>query len=398
MRLPGQIVVACWLALWLTAPLAAQEEPRLYREGGGWAEEVSGSLPAARTLKIHTTNGNLQVTGAAQPNITYVIKKRVYKYSEEGARRELARFRVIASSHGDVAIIEGQSEWGPSRMSADFQITVPRGTEMVRAHTDGGNLALEHLNGKTEAESGGGNLSIEDIGGSVSALTGGGNVYVGETHGEVKVSTGGGNMHISSAGGRVLASSGGGNVEVGNTTAEVRLSTGGGSVRVTKCSRLQAETGGGNIELGEADGPVGIETGGGGIRVGSARGAVRAQSGGGGIELYKLGQSAEAETGAGSIVAEFVAERGKFESSRLESGAGDIVVYLPDNLPVTVRADVDAAYGHHIRSDFPEFKLRSESGDFGPRELYGEGDLNGGGPLLKIHTSTGNIELRRGRR
>jgi len=49
-------------------------------------------------------------------------------------------------------------------------------------------------------------------------------------------------------------------------------------------------------------------------------------------------------------------------------------------------------------TDFPEVKVTSEGGEWGPREIYGQGAINGGGPLLKIHTTAGNIELRRGKR
>jgi hypothetical protein len=31
----------------------------------------------------------------------------------------------------------------------------------------------------------------------------------------------------------------------------------------------------------------------------------------------------------------------------------------------------------------------------GPREFYAEGNLNGGGPLLHVHTTAGNIEIKR---
>ena len=52
--------------------------------------------------------------------------------------------------------------------------------------------------------------------------------------------------------------------------------------------------------------------------------------------------------------------------------------------------------GHKITSDFPELKITSEGGSWGPKEVYASGQLNGGGPLLKISTTLGNIELRKG--
>jgi hypothetical protein len=83
-----------------------------------------------------------------------------------------------------------------------------------------------------------------------------------------------------------------------------------------------------------------------------------------------------------------------FTDSRLETSVGDIVVYVPDGLGVTVRAAVEVARGEGIVSDFPDLKISRPSG-YGPRETFAEGSLNGGGPVLHVHTTTGNIEFRR---
>jgi hypothetical protein len=69
-------------------------------------------------------------------------------------------------------------------------------------------------------------------------------------------------------------------------------------------------------------------------------------------------------------------------------------VYIPDGLGITIRAAVEAARGQGIQTDFPEIKVHGSS-DYGPREFYAEGSLNGGGPVLHVHTSTGNISFKR---
>jgi hypothetical protein len=106
-----------------------------------------------------------------------------------------------------------------------------------------------------------------------------------------------------------------------------------------------------------------------------------------------------AETAAGPITAEFVGKSGDFTESSLTTSVGDIIVYLPADLHVTVRASIETAMGHKIKSnDFPELKITSEGGNWGPKEIYATGQLNGGGPILKISTTMGNIELRKGSR
>ena len=79
----------------------------------------------------------------------------------------------------------------------------------------------------------------------------------------------------------------------------------------------------------------------------------------------------------------------------LETSAGDITVYLAADLPITIRAGIDVANGHSIRSDFPDIHISSEGGDYGPKTYTAEGQLNGGGPVLKVRTTTGDITFRR---
>jgi hypothetical protein len=81
--------------------------------------------------------------------------------------------------------------------------------------------------------------------------------------------------------------------------------------------------------------------------------------------------------------------------SALETPAGDIILYLSSDVHATVRAAIEVAQGHRITSDFPEIRITSEGGDWGPKTYIAEGRINGGGPVLKIRTTTGNIELRR---
>jgi len=136
-----------------------------------------------------------------------------------------------------------------------------------------------------------------------------------------------------------------------------------------------------------------VETGGGSIELGSAKGPVRAETGAGRIVLDGV-PSARAETGSGAIEAKFVAGGGRGDST-LETGAGDITVYLPENLNITVRASIELANGHNIRSDFPGIHVNTDGGQWGPKTMTADGSLNGGGPMLKVRTTTGDIYFRR---
>jgi DUF4097 and DUF4098 domain-containing protein YvlB len=124
----------------------------------------------------------------------------------------------------------------------------------------------------------------------------------------------------------------------------------------------------------------------------SAKGHVHAETGGGGIELDGV-PSARAETGAGTINVKIVNTGGERHDSDLETSAGDINVYIASDVAINVLASVDMGSGHHIKSDFSDIHVSSE-GDSWSKTLTAEGKLNGGGPTLKVHTSTGDINIK----
>jgi hypothetical protein len=86
---------------------------------------------------------------------------------------------------------------------------------------------------------------------------------------------------------------------------------------------------------------------------------------------------------------------GKFSDSTLETGVGDIIVYLPSDLKVSIHATIDVATSKEaiVVKDLQGIRVVSEGGEYGPREMSAEGNLNGGGPMLRVHTSTGKIEF-----
>lgn len=372
-----QLQLATLLLAISLAAVAQDSNARVFRaERGDWIEESNGSLTATRTVKVKTTSGAIHITGGQQGNITYTVRKHVHAESEEAARREFARLRFTTGTAGDIAILRGECE-NYTRGSVEFDVHVPNQTYLIRAETSGGAIVANNVAGRVEATTGGGSIQMDQIGQGIYATSGGGSIDIGKVGGEARVETGGGPIKIGSAGGQVIASSGGGTVYVGIGKA-MKLETGGGSIHVDKCSgEIKASTGGGAIYVYEVEGHAVVESGGGSIHVGPVRGGLRA------------------ETGSGPIIADLAAGGGTFTDSRLETSAGDIIVYIPENLGVIIRADVEIANGRGIRSDFPGLKITYADNRWGPREASAEGALNGGGPVLHVHTTTGSIEFKK---
>jgi DUF4097 and DUF4098 domain-containing protein YvlB len=391
-------IVLLLLPLALAQDTRPDEQTRVFQDNGRWTRRITGSLPAAKNLRVKVDTGSVRVEGGSQQNISYSINNHSYASSEDKARREFEGYKINVYVRGDTAWVTGEWQGGrPHRSSTEFVISVPRNIELAKVATEGGDLVATGMAGRVEAETGGGTIHVDNIEGSINAETGGGSIDVGTVGGDLTLRTGGGSIKVMAAKGKINAESGGGSVMVVSGLQSAVLETGGGNIEVQRCSgSLKVTTGGGSIDLGEIGGPAEIETGGGSIRLSSATGMVQAQTGGGSIALNGV-PAAKAETGAGGIVAKFVSGSGRTDSV-LETSAGDITVYLAPDLSITIRASIDLANGHRIRSDFSEIQVSSEGGQWGPGTATAEGNLNGGGPVLKVRTTTGNINFLRASR
>lgn len=373
MSKPAQLA-ALFIAVALAA-MAQDSNSHIYRvKNGEWIEEVNGTLPAGKVVKVRTTAGPIHVNGAQQDYISYTVRKYVHASSEDAARRELANLRFTATNSGDVALFRGECA---VRGYVGFDLNVPAQTSLVRLTTKGGMISAKKIAGKVEAITGGESIQLDDIGSSAYASSGGGNIEIGTVGGDVQVETHGGSIHIASAGGRVAASSGGGMLIVG-TGKNMDLETRAGTIRVNRCEgQIKASTGGGSIELNDVEGPAELESGGGSIRVGVVRRGLRV------------------DTSSGPIVVDLAKGGASFTDSRLETSAGNIIVYISGDLGLNIKAAAELARGIGIQSEFDGVKVLNASQQLGPHEVFAEGLLNGGGPLLHVHTTNGTIEFRR---
>ncbi len=385
-RSPQFVVILFLLACF--SPFALAQETLLSCDNG--TQETNGTLAAARNLRVKVDVGSVVVRGGGQQGISYNV------HAHCNSRRRNGEFKISAYVRGDTAWITGEWEGGRARdFSGEFRIEVPREIGLVKIETEGGNVDTTGITGRVEAASGGGSIHLDDIGAGAHAETGGGSIEVGTISGDIGLETGGGSINVHHANGKLVAETGGGSVTVMSASQGASVETGGGGIQVRQCyGKIKASTGGGSVDLGDIGGSAEIDTGGGSIHLASAKGPVEAHTGGGGIELYGV-PSARAETGAGGIVVKLVKTSATPDNSSLETSAGDITVYIASDVALSVRANVDLGSGHHITSDFPDIHVLSEGDKWGPRTLSAEGRLNGGGPLLKVRTTTGDIYFKR---
>jgi DUF4097 and DUF4098 domain-containing protein YvlB len=378
----------------IAAPLALVQETHASHESGGWSQETTGALAAARNVRVKLDMGSVVLRGGDQTGISYAVHAR--SFSSEETRRELGSFKVSSYVKNDTAWIIAEWQGGhPRKFSGEFVINIPRKTDSLRIETGGGGVDATGIAGQVSIQTGGGKIRVDDVGGSVDVETGGDSIDIGTVGGDLKLQTGGGNVSIRSVKGNIRAQTGGGNVMVISGEQGAVVEAGGGDVEIKRCmGRVKASTGGGGITLGDVGGPADISTGGGSIHLASAKGQVRANTGAGSIELYGV-PSARVETGAGGITVKLINTGAARNDSLLETSAGDITVYIAADVAISVRASVELGNGHHIRSDFPDIHIASEGNQWEPKTLHAEGSLNGGGPVLKVRTTTGDICFRR---
>ncbi len=165
----------------------------------------------------------------------------------------------------------------------------------------------------------------------------------------------------------------------------VSFTSGAGNVEIVDVEgRVEGRTGAGNIELAGIRGVIDVSSGAGNIDVEGDVERATVNTGAGNIDLHGLTGAVEAGTGAGNVYAEIT--RQPRQSSSLSSGAGNVTVRLADRVGVYVEASAAIGSAH---SDYP---LKVE-GKWLKKSFYGE--VNGGGPQLRLHAGVGNVALKR---
>lgn len=400
LRIMGLAATALAAILASTIALPAQQSAnrsRPTREGQAWVQVLDCSTPASEggRLILRADFGSILARSGDSRHVSCVVRLSAYTSNSETALKYFRNFELTIRPQAEGTVVVTARSPSKNHMGADFSLSVPSRYNLD-LETEGGNIVVLGLGGDLRAETAGGDIRSGDISGTVRVETQGGNISLGSIGQRLEASTAGGTIRVGDVGGDVNLDTSGGDIVAGKVGGSFRAQTAGGDILLGGATgAVVAETAGGQIQLGNCGATVQAETAAGNIRVQGARGIVRAETAGGSINLFRLQSAVRAQTAAGPILAEIGATRNTFASSNLETTAGDVQVFLPNNLPLDISAVIDEATGHKIQSDFP---LNIKGGGdlmFGSRTMRGESSINGGGKPLVIRTTTGNIEIRR---
>jgi len=185
----------------------------------------------------------------------------------------------------------------------------------------------------------------------------------------VRTRSGSGDQIVEGTHGNVDTQTGSGDVKVSNLTGEIRLQTGSGNIRARQISgSVRGGTGSGDVEIEEAStGDIDLHTGSGNIRAHGVQG------------------SFHGETGSGDVTAEGT-QNGTWD---IRTGSGTVRVRLPAN--AALDADISTSSGSIDVGSPIEMTVQGRV-DSSRREIRGK--VRGGGPLLRVHTGSGDIHIQ----
>ena len=178
----------------------------------------------------------------------------------------------------------------------------------------------------------------------------------------------------------------GGSIKVGDLTGNVLARTSGGGIRIGQIDgTVDARTSGGDVRLDSCTGDTKLGTSGGGIRAERIVGKADLHTSGGGISVKLVENALQAHTSGGGVEAAIAGTLK--EDCSLSTSGGSVRVALDKSAAFRLDA---ATSGGDVQAD--GLTIRIENGGLGKSRLVG--DVNGGGPLLKLRTSGGGIDVR----
>ena len=363
-RLQVYGIVLGLLALLLLTASAAQED----------VLRKSFTFTDKGTLIIEADRGSIDVLPSTDGQISVAVFRKAKASSASKERQILDDHHVEFTQHGNKLRIVGKSprdmsnwsSWfGRSQLEVRFEVHLPVNFD-ADLKTAGGNIKVQELTGKLELATSGGDLNLGSVN-IVKGRTSGGSIHLGKSAGDVELSTSGGNIRAGKVQGNVSANTSGGHIEISFVGGESELRTSGGDIRVDQA--------GGSIRAG---------TTGGNVRVGSVTGKADLHTTGGNIEIAKAGGSIQAGTSGGNVRVGLTSAL--TDASEVRTTGGDIRVEVAGDTPF----DLDArTTGGDVKAEVPVQVTEPNKGS------VLRGQVNGGGKLLKLRTTGGNIRVQK---
>ena len=414
------IIVSLCLAMLMPALSFSQE--KLRKEGRYYIADIEKTYDVKKggNLVMEKIRGDVVIT-TWDKNVVQIHEiRKMDVYTEAEAKAVLKESDALYQKTDNTIKVGGEDNYR-SYMSSKFEVVLPAEFN-VDIGTSGGDISVTELKGKVDLKTSGGDIDLIRIDGIVTAKTSGGDVTVSENKQSVAIKTSGGDVKISDVMGEVDAITSGGDITVENNRAKVSVKTSGGDIELKNIgAEVDAHTSGGDITVDGTNGALEVSTSGGDIDLKNIKDVINAKTSGGDIEamnvlngiyaatsggdvdLDDIRGFVEAKTSGGDVEAKItLKDFSKDHHVNMKSSGGSLTLYIPEKLPATITAVINIRgaswQDYDISSDFPlTSKKESEEANSGRREeiIRSEGKINGGGDLINLETTNGNISIKK---
>ncbi len=345
---------------WIAPGTSHAPEPALEPETADLTEQVAAEDTASDTLALaEEPDASASVAVSPEAEMPAITNPEI---AAAQAAPNLLPVPAFARA------IAAQSESGSS-MSFDRALSIS-GEAQLFVSTGSGNIHLTrgsgnevHIHGKIHVSHNGSEEQARQIAANPPIEQSGNVIRVGQQHEQhwrgISI-----DYQIEAPAGTLLAAtSGSGDIVDEGVGQNAKLETGSGDIRATGLQdAFEVKTGSGNITADQ-----------------TGRGDVKAETGSGDIEIKDIHGSFRGETGSGDIKATGTPSA----AWTIETGSGNIEMWS-GNAPLTL----DASTGSGSVTTDHEMLVK---GSLDHHHITG--NLNGGGPLVRVKTGSGDIRV-----
>lgn len=352
------------------APLIQIGEPtELFGEAYDYPiPEQSRPAPAAATIVIENLRGNIRVAGADTREVKVSGRKTVRAYRESEAAEANGKTPVEVVQQGDQLVIRSNQERasGDVRVSADLEITAPRGSR-IRATGRSGDYDVLNV-GSVDLKSDSAAVRLQDIGGAVRAdVRRSQIVRAVNVQGDVEILGSGRDIELENVAGRV--------------TVNGYYS---GLLRARKLGQpLVFQSGMTELRLERLPGQLQMDLG--SLRVEQAEGSLQLTAKSKDVEVKEFGGELRIAVDRGDIT--LTPRRAPSGAIDVWSRNGDVTLALPAGAAFVLDAATNRG---EVQNDFgAPLELREEGRGAALRGATGKG------PQIKLRTERGRVTVRK---
>jgi hypothetical protein len=174
-----------------------------------------------------------------------------------------------------------------------------------------------------------------------------------------------------------------GSARIADLEGTVKAMMRGGSIQFHNVTGpVTARSDGGSISIHDVGGDLDATSNGGSVAAGRVNGKVVARANGGSVAIAEATDAIDARAAGGSVAA-YISKQPRSDS-KLIAEAGNVELRLPESIAINIDAACSAG------------RLSSEFSLYGHQDDDRlKGAINGGGPLVMVRASAGNVYIRK---